>query len=197
MSRFLVTDLKQFAYCPRIVYYHHCLPQIRPTTYKMQAGIEAHDDETGREIRRSLKPYRIKEGERQFDRYLSSEALGLRGRVDMVIETVDQTKGKVELIPVDYKYSRRLKGGQHVKLQLLAYGLMLAEESEAAVERGFLYFIPLKRAVEVPFTGRLKGEFKRCLAAMHQIADKEMMPPPTPQRGKCVTCEFRRFCNDV
>jgi hypothetical protein len=23
------------------------------------------------------------------------------------------------------------------------------------------------------------------------------MPPPTPNRNKCLACEFRRFCNDM
>ncbi len=37
-----ISLLKQFAYCPRVVYYETCTPGVRPTTYKMQAGNEAH-----------------------------------------------------------------------------------------------------------------------------------------------------------
>jgi CRISPR/Cas system-associated exonuclease Cas4 (RecB family) len=81
---FLVTDLKQFAYCPRVVYYSYCLPLIRPTTYKMQAGQEAHLEEEGREQRRSLRAYGLEEGERTFNLWLQSSELGLRGRMDMV-----------------------------------------------------------------------------------------------------------------
>ena len=40
---FTVTDLKQYEYCPRIVYYTYCLPLIRPTTFKMEAGVQAHE----------------------------------------------------------------------------------------------------------------------------------------------------------
>ncbi len=166
-------------------------------TYKMTAGIEAQDDETYRELRRSLKPYRLKSGQRHLDVRLESETLGLRGRVDLVIETSDNPAATPELIPVDYKLSRRTKGGKHFKLQLAAYGLMLAEGSDIPAQRGFLYYIPLKRAVEVPFTSRLKTDLQRCLAGMHAIVDREQMPLPTKQRGKCVNCEFRRFCNDV
>ena len=197
MTTFLVTDLKQFAYCPRIIYYYHCWPHIRPTTVKMEAGLEAQHDETYRELRRSLKPYKLKRGERRLDVYLESEALGLRGRVDMVIKTDDNTLNQWELIPVDYKLSRQTKESKHFKLQLLAYGLLLAEQEPAPARRGFLYFIPLKRVVEVPFTPRLKAELNQALAAMREIVAGERMPPPTPQRGKCVACEFRRFCNDV
>ena len=36
-----VSDLKQWVYCPRVFYYQQCLPDVRPTTYKMKAGVEA------------------------------------------------------------------------------------------------------------------------------------------------------------
>ena len=52
-----VTDLKQYVYCPRILYYHTCLPRVRPTTYKMEASIEAHALEPDRERRRSLRAW--------------------------------------------------------------------------------------------------------------------------------------------
>ncbi len=197
MTQFAVTDLKQFAFCPRIIYYHHCLPNIRPTTYKMEAGVAAQDDETYRELRRSLRPYGLKSGERLVDLRLESETLGLRGRIDLVIKTSDNSHQQPELIPVDYKLSTRTKIGKHFKLQLMAYGLLLAESRPEVVERGFLYLIPLKRAVAVPLTARLKADLRRCLAEMQTIVGRELMPEPTKQRSKCIGCEFRRFCNDV
>ena len=59
---FTVTDLKQYTYCPRIVYYHHCLPAVRPVTYKTEAGVEAGSAEETRELRRSLRPYGLGRG---------------------------------------------------------------------------------------------------------------------------------------
>ena len=74
---FRVTDLKQWVYCPRILYYHHCLPDVRPVTYTMEAGIEAGRAEEGREERRSLRAYGLASGEREFNVALRSERLGL------------------------------------------------------------------------------------------------------------------------
>jgi CRISPR-associated exonuclease Cas4 len=56
MSTFMleVTDLKQYACCPRIVFYRYCLPKVRPVTYLMEEGIRAHEQEEEREERRSL-----------------------------------------------------------------------------------------------------------------------------------------------
>jgi CRISPR-associated exonuclease Cas4 len=196
MTLFRVVDLKQYIYCPRIVYYHHCLPAVRPITYKMEAGLAAQDEEEGRAARRSFRVYGLKRGESETNVSLESEALGLTGQVDLVIKTDDNPLGELELIPVDYKLSNgRL--GLHFKLQLLAYGLLLQEAYGLPVKRGFLYAIPRRRAVEVAFTPALRSKLTQALLDMQTIVTKEFMPEPTKKRAKCEVCEFRRFCNDV
>ncbi len=210
-----VTDLKQWVYCPRVFYYQACLPDVRPVTYKMKAGVEAGRAEEGREERRSLRAYGLSEGEREFNVPVRSVRLGLRGEVDMVITT-----GKGEVIPVDYKLSRI--PGPHFQLQVAAYGLLLEEMRgvndchEALhcftqreygllleemrgvnVQRGFLYLIPERQAEEVRIDERLRKTVLAALDAMQRIVEREEMPPPTPNLRKCVACEFRRFCNDV
>jgi CRISPR-associated exonuclease Cas4 len=188
---FRVTDLKQWVYCPRILYYHVCLPDVRPVTYKMQAGAEAGHDEEGREVRRSLRAYGLEEGRREFNVPLVSDRFGLRGIVDMVIWLED----KGEVIPVDYKLSEI--AGAHFKLQLAAYGLMLEEISGLTARHGFLYFIPRRKVEKVLFDKRMRDRLATTLDAMHRVLRYETMPDPTQQRAKCVACEFRRFCNDV
>ncbi|MCB0172231.1 MAG: CRISPR-associated protein Cas4 [Anaerolineae bacterium] len=196
MTLFRVVDLKQYVYCPRIVYYHHCLPQVRPVTFKMEAGLAAQDEEEVRAARRSLRAYGLRRGETESNVPVESAALGLRGQVDLVIKTDDNPRNEVELIPVDYKLSAG-KLGRHFKLQLVAYGLLLAEMYDLPVRRGFLYAIPTRRAQEVPFTPALRGQLNRALLEMKEIVLKEFMPAPVRQRAKCSVCEFRRFCNDV
>lgn len=196
MSFFRVVDLKQYIYCPRLIYYHHCLPAIRPVTHKMEAGIEAQDEEEVRAARRSLRVYGLRRGEYETNVTVESEALGLRGAVDLVIKTDDNPLGEMEIIPVDYKLSSG-KLGTHFKLQLAAYGLLLEEAYDLPVKRGFLYAIPKRRAVEVAFTPALRARLKQALLEMREITLKEWLPSPTRQRAKCEVCEFRRFCNDV
>jgi CRISPR-associated exonuclease Cas4 len=188
-----VTDLKQYVYCPRILYYHTCLPRVRPTTYKMEASVEAHVAAAGRERRRSLQAYGLASGERHFAVSLVSERLGMRGEVDMVIET--KSAGKQELIPVDYKLAA--KAGEHFRLQLTAYAVMLEDGWGLPVKRGFFYFIPLRRAQQVCITARERTALDGALAVMGSMLTGEEMPPPTGHRARCVACEFRRFCNDV
>lgn len=191
---FTVTDLKQYSYCPRVVFYTYCLPLVRPTTYKMEAGIAAHEQAERRERRRTLSAYGLEEGQRHFDVWVESDILGLRGRVDMVIET-GEGEGR-ELIPVDYKQSRR-QIGRHLKRQLTAYGLMLEETWGGMVRRGFIYSLVTRKAEEVALTKRLRGEVRETVVAMREMVERGMMPGPPKSRRPCVDCEFRRFCNDV
>jgi CRISPR-associated exonuclease Cas4 len=188
-TQFTITDLKQFVYCPRIFYYHTCLPGIRPVTYKMKAGIDAHEVEQKRAARRSMHMYGVPAGERHFDVDVSSADLGLSGLIDEVVET------DTEMIPVDYKLAARV--GKHFKLQLAAYGHLLADYTDKPIKRGFLYLIPKRQAVEVKLTRKLRQEVQAVLDQMGLIDQQEVMPKPTSWRQRCVDCEFRRLCNDV
>jgi len=188
---FRVTDLKQWVYCPRVLYYQYCLPDVRPVTYKMEAGIEAGRAEEGREERRSLRAYGLSEGEREFNVPVASARWGLRGEVDMVI-----TAPRIgEVIPVDYKLSQI--AGPHFQIQLAAYALLLEEARGCTVRHGFLYYIPLRRAERVTIGERLRRKLTIALGEMRGMVATEKMPAPTPNLRKCVACEFRRFCNDV
>ena len=191
---FTVTDLKQYAYCPRVVFYTYCLPLVRPTTYKMEAGVAAHAEAGERERRRTLAAYGLAEGERRFDVWVASERLGLRGRIDLVIEA--GAGEEREWIPVDYKQTAR-QAGPHLKRQLTAYGMMLEETLGGTARRGFIYSLVTRKAEEVALTERLRNEVRETVAAMREMVEREAMPEPPRSRQACVNCEFRRFCNDV
>lgn len=193
---FEVTDLKQWNYCPRVVYYRYCVPDIRPVTALMELGSAEHRHETGREERRSLRSYGLTEGERAYDLPLRSTWLGLRGRVDLAIAVPERSAPHAEGIVVEYKYSEQ-KAGIHLKLQLTAYALMLEETWDLPVKRGFIYAIPLRRAESVTITKRLRQKVVDTVATMQEMVQGEQMPTPPTTRRQCVSCEFRRFCNDV
>jgi CRISPR-associated exonuclease Cas4 len=189
-----VIDLKQYEYCPRVVYYDYCLGGLRPTTYKMAAGIAAQERVNELEERRSLRAYGVKEGERHYHVPVLSEKLGCSGQIDLVIESHDDKRPR--LLPVDFKLSRR-EPGRHFKLQLACYAMMLEDDWGQAVAEGAIYLIPTKQVVKVPITARLRQETIHQLLAIRHMVTAQRVPPPTAQRSRCVNCEFRRFCNDV
>ena len=185
-----VTDVKQHVWCPRIPFYRYCLPRVRPVTYAMREGILSHQEEAEREERRSLRAYGLKTGERSFDLVLKSTRLGLVGRVDLAIRLDN------EAVVVDYKLTRDPLAA-HYRLQLAAYALMLEEAWALPVPRVFVYHIPLRRAEEAHITPQLRGKVTSTVAAIRKFVADERIPPPCTHVSRCVTCEFRRFCNDV
>ncbi|MCS6872752.1 MAG: CRISPR-associated protein Cas4 [Anaerolineae bacterium] len=189
---FTVTDLKQFAYCQRIFYYETCLPNIRPITFKMQLGREAHELEAKRALRRSLDVLALPDGVRHFDVDLAAPRLGLCGRLDELIVQGDPPHA---FVPIDYKLSKQASSS--AKLQLTAYAMMLEEVEQVAVAVGYLYLIPLRQSVQVKFTQRLRDAVLAAIAQMHHIARTQQMPPAAESARQCMLCEFRRFCNDV
>jgi CRISPR-associated exonuclease Cas4 len=191
-----VTDLKQYTFCPRIVFYRYCLPRIRPITYAMEEGIRSHEEEETREERRSLRNYGLTTGERAFHLPLQSTKLGLTGRVDLAIATPSREAPGAEAIVVEYKLSEQ-KAGSHFMLQLAAYALLVEEAWGLPVNRGFLYSIPLRKAEPVAITQNLRRKVIQTVTQIRQIVESEVMPSPPNSLRRCVTCEFRRFCNDV
>ncbi|MHB8626476.1 MAG: CRISPR-associated protein Cas4 [Aggregatilineales bacterium] len=184
-----VTHLKQYTFCPRVLYYELCTPTVRPRTYKMDAGAEAHEDEQERAPRRSFNAYGLPTGERRLDLAVESLSLGLRGIVDEVVITAD------EAIVVDYKMAAF--AGENHQIQLGAYALLVEDTFQLPVQRGFLYLLTKKRFEEVKITPALRNSVRQILEDIRQIDEREAMPPPTTQRNKCAICEFKRFCNDI
>src|SRR5439155_26994068 len=90
------------------------------------------------EARRTLKAYGIAEGQRRFHVRVTSEALGLTGVLDALLETTE------ERIPVEYKDTL---GGvrQNHRVQLAAYALLLEELPGPPVRRGMVFLIPEQR----------------------------------------------------
>jgi hypothetical protein len=71
-----VNDIKQYAYCPRVVFYQYCMPVNKKATWKMEQGkiAEAQIDEL--EKRRKLREYRLAEGASAVSRLANFEAPG-------------------------------------------------------------------------------------------------------------------------
>ena len=191
-----VTDIKQYVCCPRLVYYRYCLPNIRPLTYSMEVGIEAHQQEDEREVRRSLRTYGIEQGERLFHYPVASPTLAMKGKIDLVLVVPSWEASERELVVVEYKYSEQ-KAGPHFKVQLAAYALLLEEALHIPARRSFLYSIPLRKAEAVPITTALRKKVHGITEEIKQLMVGEQMPEPTKAQRRCPTCEFRRFCNDV
>jgi CRISPR-associated exonuclease Cas4 len=191
-----VTDVRQWVYCPRVVYYRLCQPLRRPVTYKMEEGKLQHERIEELERRRTLRFYGLRDEERgggverHFRPLLYSQRLGLSGVVDLVLVA------RGEAIPVEYKHTGSRLGLNH-KYQLVAYALLVEERWARPVRRGFVHTLVDDRLEEVAVTPNGRAFVRKVLQEIRSTVAAERMPEPTPQLGRCVDCEFLRFCGDV
>lgn len=186
----IVSDVKQYAYCPRIPFYRYAMPVERRPTFKMEYGKEQHVNLERLEARRKLRRYRLEGGERLFGLWLQSERLGLSGKIDLVIRTTDAD------YPVEFKYTEGGVAANH-RLQLAAYSLLVAERFNRMIERGFVYLIPDDDVQVVEIGSEERRVVVDTLHAIREAVATERMPAPTPQRSKCMDCEYRNYCGDI
>ncbi|MGC8793652.1 MAG: CRISPR-associated protein Cas4, partial [Bryobacteraceae bacterium] len=186
----LVTDIKQWAYCPRIVYYRAVLGlQSRPT-FKMLEGRQAQEDLEKLELRRSLKRYGLQQATRHLGVWLHDPGLPLAGRIDMLLQGPEL--GAV----VDFKLTAEDPRESH-HLQLAAYALLAERVLGLQVPLGFLYRIPDGRVFAIQITAELRERVHQILAAIGEVVNRQWCPPPTQHRGRCTECEYANFCADI
>lgn len=185
-----VNDLKQYAYCPRIVFYHYILPVTIEETYKMKKGKVEQERIERLESRRKFRKYGLERAKRLFHVRLFSERLQLSGQLDMLLDTDSQ------LIPVDFKNTGKQPYSNH-RYQLAAYALLLEEAGNGPVNTGFIYLIQTNDAVVIELTSSLKEDTIRQIEKVRSLLANRLLPEATPYRNRCTDCEFRNYCGDV
>lgn len=184
-----VSDIKQFFYCPRILYFTYVCPVDKKVTRKMDYGKEEHLELDRLEKRRTFRRYHLEQGERRFHTRLYSARLGLEGMLDMHIVS------NGEAIPVEFKYSAQEPSLNH-KYQLIAYAMLLEDTYHKPVRHGFLYFTPGNRIYIVEITPNGREFVKETLNKIRHMISSETFPKPPYGKGKCIDCEFRNYCRD-
>lgn len=184
------TDLRQYLYCPRVVYYSHVVPVARVETFKMKAGQAAEREHARLERRRSLRRYGLDAGTRRYSVSIASEALGISGIID---EVVDGPSGPV---PIEVKLSEGGVAFGH-RVQLAAYGMALEETTHVAVTFGFIHVVPRRQVFRIEFDTHLRATVVDVVRRIRAMVSDQRFPGPADRPAKCDGCELRSFCNDV
>jgi CRISPR-associated exonuclease Cas4 len=185
-----VTDLKQWAYCERIVYYHRVLPAIGKPTFKMREALAAQELIESLEMRRTLSAYGLEGARRRFNVWLSDEGLGLSGRTDLLLETQD------EVAVVDFKLTSGEVGDNH-RAQLAGYSMLAEAACGLPARVAFLYRIPDNRIFSVEISAGLRERVLAAVSGIRRMAEGQFCPAPTAITGRCKECEFANYCGDV
>jgi len=185
-----VTDLKQWAYCRRIVFYQHRMPGVGKQTYKMEEGKAAQDMVEQLEMRRTLREYGFEGAVRKFGVWLESEDLGLAGKLDLLLET------ETEAAIVEFKLTSGDLGYNH-RLQLAGYSLLVETKLARPVKCGFVYRIPDGRVFPVTVDEDLRRDVRKAMLGMREMISDGYLPEPTDVRKRCEECEYANYCGDV
>jgi CRISPR-associated protein Cas4 len=182
-----INELKNYLYCPRISYYGLCLGLDRET-HLSSGGIRAEATTKSKMKRRKQALHAVQAGEREFDVLVVHHDLRLIGRLDEVVRT------GAGVYLVDYKDTDKDYG--YWAVQMLAYRLGMEAAGEQVLG-SYIYTIPKRAYVEVKPTARHRQQLEAALRALETMLTSEQCPPATEHVGKCQTCQYGRFCNDV
>ena len=190
-----VTDIKQYIYCPRIVYFDRVLHATPIFGSQQGDSKELHEDYVKKELRRKNAIYYSPEfvgAEKLLFTSLSSSMYGLQGNVDCIIKTA-----RAECIPVEYKNMNSDKGRvcmQH-KYQLVGYALLIEDNFNTIVKRAFVDYIPEGLILQFEITPTMKIFVKRVLGHIRRIIKDEELPPIRVARFKCTGgCGHKQTC---
>ncbi len=185
-----VTDIKQYIYCPRIIYFTYCQPVLKKNTFKMDFGNEQHDMVDILEKRRTLKRYGLENGVKLFKQKVYSERIGLSGKLDMLVKT------EKDIVPIEMKYTQNRPGLNH-KYQLAAYMLLLEDVYQRGIRCGIIHIIPTKDSYYYKNSDSLRCKVKEILNAIRNIIINERFPEKLTGWRKCKDCEYKNYCGDV
>ncbi|HEY5313915.1 MAG TPA: CRISPR-associated endonuclease Cas1, partial [Pirellulales bacterium] len=186
--------LNQFTYCPRL-YYLEYVDAVMPTNEYVEDGLFEHR----RVNDPALENRTRKEGAALHTRSaaLSSEKLGLTGKLDLV----EEKNGSA--YPVEYKRSTapRDDAGEPTcwdndAVQLCGQALLLEESLGQRIERGVLYYIGSRERVEVRLDEALRAKTLAAAATIRQLAAQDTPPAPLPAelRHRCPGCSLVTIC---
>jgi len=178
---FTAEELRQYMYCPRVIYYRRVLHLKPPPTVKMEHGAKLH----------SRKP-KAGRGEKYLSLHLESRRLGLAAKLDVM----EYESGKIA--PVEVKTGRqpRHKVNGHI-LQAVAQAMLLEEAFQRPVEEAFILYKATGRRAKIKVTPELKRKVLETLAEMRKMLGEELIPEPPAERARCRDCEYRKLCSDV
>jgi len=190
-----VTDIKQYIYCPRIVYFDRVL-HAKPIFGAQQSDSkQLHEDYATKELKRKDAIYYSPEftgAEKFMYITLNSNQYRLQGNIDCIIKTA-----RNEYIPIDYKNMKSDKGRirmQH-KYQLVGYALLIEDNFNTIVKQAFVNYIPENIVLQFEITPTMKTFVKRIIGHIKRIIQEEELPPIRVAKHKCTGgCGHKQTC---
>ena len=179
------TDVKRFAYCPKIIYISRVLHLEERTTDYMEFGKEKHNKSIIAPLLASLKVKKVLENVE-----MESRGLKVRGKVDYVLITRFN-----EYVPAEIKWAEAFRSiKRDHALQIATYALLIEENFNTVVKRGAVYYLRSKNIQISPISNDLKKEARSIIERISEIINNEVEPEVKVNKRRCMNCGFRNYC---
>jgi CRISPR-associated exonuclease Cas4 len=189
MQSYYPSQIIEYLYCPRYTFFEYvlCIPQYEEKFYKVTKGREIHN----LKLEQNKEYLRKKIGvqNKWLDQYLGIP--GLRGKIDEVLQLQNNTYA-----PLDYKFALwKDKVYDTYKQQLSCYAVLIEENFNGSVNKGFLIYTRSKnKIIEVEITQKDKEAIKTSMLDMSEIIENNRYPKATSYKKRCVNCTYRNIC---
>lgn len=181
--------IRQYQFCPRIVYYN-LLTNIKPSYPRhVSLGEEYHELQNEMLRSRKFKKFHIEYEDILSEKYLENESLQICGKVDMAFITQN------EVVPVEFKHIKSKPSYSHI-LQLVGYGLLLEKEFDKKFTQGFIIHSNNMKFYKIDGKEKYKKDFFETIGNIEQIVKNNILPNSSADGQKCAQCEYLNFCDD-
>jgi CRISPR-associated exonuclease Cas4 len=181
----------EYLYCPRFIYFMKVLQidQHEDSRYKVQKGRDVHKVKSV--VNSEYKRKRLGVIDKKSEEELTSEHYHIHGIVDEVLFLDDGTAA-----PLDYKFAEyKGKIFKTYKIQSVLYGLLIKDNYNINVHKGYLVYTRSKNHIEeIHFTDR---DFDKALHIVENIVyiiDRNFFPGATRSKKRCNDCCYRNIC---
>jgi CRISPR-associated exonuclease Cas4 len=187
-----VSDVVEYMYCPRFVYFERVLgiPQHEEKREKVIIGRNIH--ELKENINKGYIRKSINAKSKYIGVYLSSKKYRIVGIVDEVVELEDGSYS-----PLDYKFAEyKDRVFKTHKYQSVLYGLLIKDNFDVEVKRGYVVYVRSGNMVkEIKFN---KKDFDDAIAFVNLIFDiienEEFPDGIKVNKRKCLDCCYKNIC---
>jgi len=186
-----VSDVLEYLFCPRFIYYIHCLkiPQYEEKRFKVLKGREVHELKRKTNIDYVRKKINVLNKENNVS--ITAKNYHIKGIVDEILFLVDGTAA-----PLEYKFAEyKGKIFQTYKYQLILHSLMIKENYHLEVKKAFICFIRSNnQVIEMEITEKDFQKSINIIEKILKIIQLGLYPKKTKQLRKCLDCCYNKIC---
>lgn len=185
------SDVIEYLYCPRFIYFMYSLdlPQNEKARDKVLKGRHIHE----RKAVQNKDYLRKKIGvvDKEIEVRLVSSQYKVHGIVDEALSLEDGT-----MAPLDYKFAEyRDTVYRTHRYQATLYAMMIEEQYDKTVERGYICFTRSKNKLkEIEIRQKHKNNAADHVERVREIISQGMFPEPTSVSSRCIDCTYNSVC---